>query len=111
MKEGPDTPPETDPISPVEIVHEVDNFFSDGQLVQNYNYLHYHFEKYGAYLRARTYLDEVNSVSIFGPFTDRRSLKEVDAPNLRNEAIAYLRRRFSVIDELGAEGYKPIKFK
>ncbi|NNE24096.1 MAG: hypothetical protein HKN11_15945 [Rhizobiales bacterium] len=103
-----DTASQSDPISPVEIVHDVEDIVVDGHLEQHYNFVDYHFEKYGAYCWARTYLDEIDSVSLHGPYRDRGSEQEVSAPELRNEVIAYLKRRFSVIEAPGDRGPETI---
>lgn len=99
---------ETDSITPVEILHNVEEIFIDGRLEQHYNYYIYRFEKYGAFLHARTYYDNNSVVSVYGPFSDRGSLKKTKAPKLYNEVLDYLKRRFMVIDILGTEGYVTI---
>ena len=103
-----DTASQSDPISPVEIVHDVDDIVVDGQLEQHYNFVDYHFEKYGAYCWARTYLDEIHCVNLHGPFRDRGSEQEISAPELRRKVIAYLKRRFSVITAFGDESPETI---
>ena len=99
---------EADPIRPVEISHDVDEIIVDGLLEQHYNFLDYHFEKYDAYCHARTYLDDIETVRMFGPYSDRDSEDEVDAPELYREVLAYLKRRFPIIEALGDDGYVTI---
>ena len=95
----------TDPIAPVEIVHCVDEFDADGRRVAFYNYLDYHFEGEGAYCRARTYLNEIGTVSIYGPFAGRGSGEIVEAPQFLDDVMSDLKKRFLRIDTLGKEGY------
>ena len=97
-----------DDIEPVEIQHLVDEIIVEGELEQYYNYIDYHFEKFGAYCRARTYLDEIGTVSVLGPFSDRQSIDVIEAPNLWEEVMAYLKRRFVIIQILGHEGYEDV---
>ena len=96
---------EQEPIVPIEIRHNVDEVVFDGKREQRYNFIDYHFEKYGAYCRARTYLDEIEAVSLYGPSRSREEVSPVEAPQLREEVLAYLKRRFMAIDVLGEEGY------
>ena len=87
----------SDPITPVDIGHHVEDIWTDergGELEQSYNFIDYHFERDAAYMRARTYLDEASSVTLFGPFGSRGSLDECPAPDLERDVKAYLRRRF-----------------
>jgi hypothetical protein len=69
---------EIDLISPVGIDHNVDEIWADDKrkvLEQRYNYLDYHFEKHGRYCRARAYLDEIETVALYGPFVGRGSIE------------------------------------
>lgn len=86
-----------DPIIPVEIDHHVDEIWADkrgGDLEQIYNFLDYHFERDGAYMRARAYLDEASAVTTYGPVSSRGSLEARVAPDFERDVKAYLARRF-----------------
>ena len=98
----------TDPIAPVEITHSVDEIVVDGQMQARYNYLAYHFEVEGDYCRARTYLNDIGTVSVYGPFAGRGSRDIVEAPQFFDYVMSFLKRRFLRIDILGEEGYVTI---
>ena len=83
-----------DMITPVQIEHSIDEVWNGDELEQFYNYLDYHFEKDGAYLRARVYLDDPLTALLFGPFDSRQSINAVAAPSVREVVEAYLGRRF-----------------
>ena len=86
-----------DPIAPVSIEHSVDEIWSDvrrRKLQQKYNFLDYHFEKNGRYFRARAYLDEISTVTLFGPFAGRSSTEPTIDPVFADEVATYLRRRY-----------------
>lgn len=83
----------SDEIQP-KISHFVDEISEDGRLLERYNYIIYEFVADGAYLSARTYLDEVGKVVIFGPFTDHLQKTKANAPDLVAAASNYLERRF-----------------
>lgn len=53
---------------------------TDGQIDQIYNCVIYRFQDDSAYIRARAYLDEIDTVSVFGPFQSERDLTPVDTP-------------------------------
>jgi len=88
------TPDDIDVVVPTEIEHKVE------QLEQRYNFIDYHFTLDGVYLRARAYLDNIEVVTVFGPFERRGSIKHIDAPNAKNAVLAYLSRRFRTIGQL-----------
>ncbi len=100
--------PDSDPILPMEIRHDVDEIIFDGEVEQNYNFLDYRFERQGAHCHARTYLDDVDTVSVNGPFSDRDSEDEIDAPEFFEDVLSYLKRRFLIIDAPGDSGYDTI---
>lgn len=83
-----------DIITPVQIEHSIDEVWDGDELEQYYNYLDYHFEDGGAYLRARVYLDDPQTALLFGPFDSRQSVKAVTAPSVREAVQGYLARRF-----------------
>ncbi|MEW6435851.1 MAG: hypothetical protein AB1508_01620 [Pseudomonadota bacterium] len=87
-----------DQVTPTSIEHKIDDVYggADGQrLEQRYNFLDYHFELNGAYLRARAYLDEIQNVTLFGPFESRDNLRKIAAPEAERAVVAYLARRYS----------------
>lgn len=83
-----------DQIEPVAIEHLVDEVGDGDRLGQRYNFLDYHFEREGAYCRARSYTEEFGAAVLFGPFERRGSIKAVDNPTMQRDALAYLARRF-----------------
>lgn len=87
----------TDLIVPTQIEHTIDEIGVEGQLEQYYNFLDYHFEQAGAYLRARAYMDDARVVTLFGPFERRGGTTGVSAPDFEAATIAYLSRRFQKI--------------
>ncbi len=101
--------PESDAIIPVEIRHEVDEVIIEGQTEWYYNYLVYRFERNGSHCTARSYLEEAHKVSIFGPFSGQEPSVRVEAPDLFNDVVAYLKRRFPAIDALRENGYETIR--
>lgn len=88
---------EIDPITPVGIDHSVDEIWADDKrkvLEQRYNFLDYHFEKDGLYCRARAYLDEPKTVTLYGPFVGRGSIERVVDAEFADAVTTYLQRRF-----------------
>ena len=83
-----------DPIEPIHIEHSVDEIWHDGHLEQFYNFLDYHFERDGAYCRARSYVDDFHEAVLFGPFEGRTSIRKAVSPDLERDALLYLERRF-----------------
>jgi len=98
----------SDPIQPVRIRHEVDEFFDADGLEASYNYIVYEFERSGIYLGARTYIDEIGTVSLFGPFKGEENRERVSDPEMVDAVVAYMKRRFHQIDRLGDGGYETI---
>ena len=86
-----------DVITPVQIEHSIDEIWDGDELQQYYNFLDYHFERNGAYLRARVYLEDTRTATLFGPFESRQSIKAVAAPDVLEAVEAYLGRRFSKV--------------
>jgi hypothetical protein len=94
---------EIDRITPVGIDHRIDEIWADqpgGRLMERYNYLDYHFERDGQYCRARTYVDEPNLITLFGPFVARGSIARVEAPEFEADVSAYLARRFRSLNRM-----------
>jgi len=96
-----------DGANPTEIEHKCEQMFDGDTLVQEYNYFVYHFERDGRYFWARTYVEEIGAVSIYGPFDGRETMKPIAGP-LDDAVLAYLKRRFEKIDMLGSGGYVTI---
>jgi hypothetical protein len=101
---------EADRITPVRISHHVDEIIDGDKLQERYNYLVYEFERDGLTVSARTYLDEVGAVAIFGPYRGRDTTVEIRAPKLEAEVVAYLQRRFSQIDRLSKDDASPTPY-
>ncbi|HEY4986631.1 MAG TPA: hypothetical protein VII39_08435 [Bradyrhizobium sp.] len=96
-----------DPIQPTAIEHKCDDIHNGDMLEQQYNYLVYHFDSDGAYFLAKTYLDDVRTVSLHGPFASRTELRPTGAP-LCERVLTYLRRRFRTIQILQKDGFVSI---
>jgi hypothetical protein len=98
---------EADAIQPFKISHHVDEITEEGRLVERYNYVVYEFENNGGYVWAKTYLDEVDNIAIYGPFADRSRTSKVSAPELETAVVGYLKRRFDRIDRLNPDENAP----
>jgi hypothetical protein len=93
---------DTDVVVPTEIEHRIEEIRggeNDDQIEQRYNFIDYHFDLAGVYLRARAYLDDMAVAVVFGPFEGRDSIRKVDAPNTEEAVLAYLRRRFRTVQQ------------
>ena len=100
---------ETDPILPVSLEHFCQEQFSSRGLREKYNFLVYRFERDGAEVTCRAYLDNSDEVAIFAPRRLGEGLtEEVHAPALREDVLRFLSRRFHLIQELTATGYEPV---
>jgi hypothetical protein len=96
-----------DPIQPTAIEHKCEEIFDGDKLKQKYNYIVYHFDRRDGYFWARTYVDDIKTVSLYGPFESRVTMKAIRG-SLDEAVVAYLRRRFSIIQTLRNDGYAPI---
>jgi hypothetical protein len=96
-----------DNISPFEIEHKCDEIFEGEALLQRYNYIVYHFNCSGSYFWARTYTDDIGTVSVFGPFESREKRNLISGP-LDEAALSYFKRRFRKIEKFDKEGYTVI---
>ncbi len=96
---------DADLVVPSAIFHVVEG---PAELGAQYNYFRYEFEVDGVFLWARAYVDEIDKVAIFGPFSSRGSADAVSAPDAESAVVGYLKRRFQVIEQFGAEGYEVI---
>lgn len=96
-----------DTVKPTGIEHKCDQMFDGDTLLQEYNYFVYHFERDGRYFWARSYVEDIGTVAIYGPF-DGRETKEPTSGPLDDAILSYLKRRFLKIDTLGSGGYVTI---
>ena len=96
-----------DAISPTMIEHRCEDIVSEGKLEQRYNYIVYHFECDSAYFWARAYLDDVKTVSLHGPFENRTTKRPVEGA-FNAAVLAYLKRRYQIVQALGDGAYAPI---
>jgi hypothetical protein len=60
-----------DRVLPTEIEHRCEEMFDSDRLTQKYNYVVYHFENAGHYHWARAYLEDIDTVALFGPLDNR----------------------------------------
>lgn len=96
---------ETDAITPAKIEHGSEQIFIEGNLEQDYNYLTYEFETESRIVTARSYLAEMEVVSIYGPFSkDEPRTPLYDEP-IDDRIIDYFSRRYYVINRFGPDGY------
>ena len=96
-----------DSAKPTDIEHKCDEISDGDTLQQKYNDFVYHFESDGRYFWARSYVEDIGTVSIYGPFDGRETMKPISGP-LDEAILAYLRRRFEKIDTLGSGGYMTV---
>lgn len=100
-----------DPIAPNKVTHHVDEIFEGEQLIEKYNFLVYEFVTEEGFIKARAYLDEIETVALFGPFSDKNLQERISAPALEAATIEYFRRRYRKIerflpDSNSATGYE-----
>jgi len=96
------TPDDTDVVVPTEIEHKIEEIWGgekSDQLEQHYNFIDYHFDMDGVYMRARAYLDQIEVAAVFGPFERRGSLMKVDRQEAKDAVLAYLSRRFRTVQQ------------
>ena len=95
-----------DNVVPTEIEHKCEEHFDGDERVQKYNYIIYHFACGGsdAYFWARAYIDEIDTISVYGPFESRHAANRISGP-LNEAMLSYLKRRFRRIQKLGDNGY------
>jgi hypothetical protein len=93
-----------DEVVPTEIEHKCEGLFAGDECEQIYNYIIYHFDCNGAYFWARTYIDEIDTVSVHGPFEGRHTGNRV-LGSLNEGMLSYLKRRFRKIQMLRNDGY------
>jgi hypothetical protein len=101
---------EEDPILPVRITHNSEQIWNGNTLEQNYNYLVYEFETEQHRYRARTYLNKIRTVAVYGPFAkDSASFAPLEGVEIDQRVLVYLRRRYAEITRLDPAGYMPIE--
>jgi hypothetical protein len=96
-----------DDLKPTNIEHGCEEMFCGEVLEQKYNYILYHFDCRGGYFWARAYLDEIDTVSVHGPFENRETLKHISGA-LDEALLSYLKRRFRRIKTMGSGSYVTI---
>ncbi len=98
-----------DAIAPVQLEHRMDEVIVEGEPDQAYNYLAYRFERDGAALAVRVYMDEADRALLFPPEPGvAMAQPTAAAERLRQDVLCYLARRFRLIEELGETGYEPV---
>lgn len=99
-----------DPILPVRITHNCEQIWDGNSLEQDYNYLVYEFETEQHQYNARSYLHEMHTVAVYGPFEKNAdSNTPVKGVAIDQRVLAYLRRRYAEITKLTPTGYVPVK--
>jgi len=99
-----------DAILPVRITHKSEQLWNGENLEQNYNYLVYEFETEQHSYRARSYLHDIQTVVVFGPFDKNAStLMPLEGVQVDQRVLDYLRRRYRAIQRFGPEGCVPIE--
>jgi len=100
---------EDDGIAPSRIEHRVEEIYADGAPEQSYNYLVYHFERSGHYIWARAYLDEIETVSLHGPFDSEAERNSIEDAAFFDLVVAYMKRRYTTIKKLvDGKGYEVV---
>jgi hypothetical protein len=94
-----------DPITPKSVEHKVDaaKHAETGEVLYHYNFLSYRFESSEGEIRARSYLDDIKTASLFLP--KGMELSHPDAQRV----IAYLSQRYASIQTLGAADYETVR--
>lgn len=102
-------PAPVDPNEPASIRHDCDETWVHGVLRDRYNFLSYRFERDGAAIYCRAYLDSPDEVSIDPPHVAGEDGRcQADAPELERDVMLYLARRFRVITAPHPRfGYRP----
>ena len=93
-----------DDVVPTAIEHKCEALFVGDECEAIYNYINYHFDCNGTYFWARTYINEIDTVSVHGPFEGRHTRNRTSGP-LNEGMLSYLKRRFRKIQTLGNDGY------
>jgi hypothetical protein len=90
-----------EPVEPTEIIHSVDTTpeTDDGAHGESYNYLDYHFTGDGLVARARSYLDDIDTVVLHGPAAQGDGTYRAGSA-FEARVIAYLKLRYRCIERL-----------
>lgn len=101
---------EDDLIQPIIVKHLCDEIWDGPNLEQKYNYLVYEFETDLHSYRARSYLDEIDSVAIYGPFLkDSNDTWALESLEIDPRVLAYFRRRYRKVTRFTSDGYKRVR--
>jgi hypothetical protein len=95
---------EKDPIIPTLIEHRVDSGVHERtrEVLYHYNYFYYRFDADAGEIWARSYVDEIQKVSLYLP--QGVDLEHTDV----RRVLGYLTRRFQRVEMLGEAGYVAI---
>lgn len=85
-----------DEIIPSLIEHRFEEITEVGQTSEEYNYLLHVFELDGHYYWAKSYLDEISQISVYGPFANKEHTQKLKK-NIDKRILAYLRRRYGTV--------------
>ncbi len=96
-----------DELNPFLVEHRCEGVFEGDEMVQMYNYIYYEIGAADDYYWARAYLDAIEEVSIFGPFSDTTFREKLDNP-IDARVVSYFRRRYRRLQKLGEQGYESI---
>lgn len=97
-----------DAILPMRIAHNCERIWHGDVLYAEYNYLDYEFETDEHLYRARTYLDTVFEVAVYGPFVrGAQYTTPAEGVAIDQRILDYLRRRFPVLKTPGPTGNEP----
>lgn len=100
----PDGVRDEDPVTPVSIEHRCEEIIIGGEVEQHYNYLVYALAYEGRRYAARAYLDQIEEVSLYGPFGPEGDDKRLPGP-IPEPVLAFFMRRYRTISVLGPKGY------
>jgi hypothetical protein len=91
---------EPEPIEPSSIEHKVDHVPGGDGYEDSYNFLDYSFADQDLVAYARSYLDEIGSVVLHGPFAASGSSDRIAGSAFEDAILAYLKLRFRRIERL-----------
>ena len=92
-KEGRSVVVDANEANPVEIEHSCEEIFDADQPSEKYSHLVYHFVANGRYFWARTYIEEISTIALYGPFDGRASTNRLADP-IDEGILSYFRRGF-----------------
>lgn len=94
-----------DPVAPNRIEHCVDEILFP-PAPQSYNYIRYHFQVENEMISARTYLDNIEEVSVFISLEKKTQRNRGYRYAFYDNVLLYLSRRFAFIKILSENGYE-----